>query len=378
MIYLDNAATSWPKPPEVAAEVNRMLTEFGGSAGRGGHEFSLQAARRIFWTRQRLAELVGLNDPSSVVFTANATQALNEALFGLLKPGDHVIASSVEHNAVARPLRVLTRRGVEVSWIPAIGEDWFSLEEYRRSFRPNTRLVVTVHASNVTGALLPVEEIGVIAREHGVPYLLDASQTAGVFDLAALPADLIAFPGHKALLGPQGTGVLVIRNKISLQPIIVGGTGSMSESDEQPDFLPDALESGTQNGPGIAGLGRGVAFIQSQGMVTLREKEQALCQRLLDGLSEIPKVLVYGGLDARKKAPVVAFNIGDADSMLVGHILDTAYGIISRAGLHCAPYAHRVLGTLDRGVVRFSPSHFTTVEEVDQAVGAVAEIASQV
>ncbi len=379
MIYLDNAATTWPKPKGVAEKIQEFLTITGGNPGRGGHAFALQASRIIFRVREDLAGFFGADDPTCVIFTQNATQALNQALFGYLHPGDHVITSSLEHNAVTRPLWVLRQRGVKVTQIPVRPEKEFPWEDYQKAFNKKTKLVVTLHASNVTGTVLPVERIGKIARAQDVLYLLDAAQTAGIFplDLGRMPIDMLAFPGHKGLLGPQGTGGLIVRPKIVLQPLIYGGTGSMSESDRQPDFLPDALESGTLNGVGIAGLGAGIEYLKNYGLDNVREREQALCRRLIAGLSTIPGVQLYGGLDAGKKAPIVAFNIGKTDSTLVGHALDQEYGIIARAGLHCAPHTHVSLGTIKQGVVRFSPSHFNTDEEIDLALEAVSEIAKK-
>jgi len=278
---------------------------------------------------------------------------------------------------VTRPLWALAQQGVQVTEIPADTEQSFSLKDFEEAFQENTKLVVTLHASNVTGFVLPIEKIGSIAKAHGVPYLLDAAQTAGVFpiDLSKLPIDMIAFPGHKGLLGPQGTGGLILREGISLRPLIYGGTGSLSELDQQPDFLPDALESGTLNGVGIAGLGAGVRYIREKGIDQIRKREQALCQLLIDGLQSIKGVRIYGGLKAEEKAPIVSFNIGNLDSMFVGFELSEQAKVIARAGLHCAPHAHQTLGTIVQGVIRFSPSHFTTEVEINKALEAVETIA---
>lgn len=378
MIYLDNAATTWPKPSSVAEAMMQVLSGSAGNAGRGAHAASMQAARKIHSVRELLTEFFGAKDPARVVFTSNATQAINQALFGLLKPGDHVIASSLEHNAVSRSLWALAQQGVEITEIKVrFPEGKFPMAELDQAFRKNTRLVVTLHASNVTGTLLPIEQIGAMAKAHAVPYLVDAAQSAGVFpiNMQRMNIDLLAFPGHKGLRGPQGTGGLMIAPGISLKPLIYGGTGSLSESDQQPDFLPDALESGTLNGVGIAGLGAALEYLQKTGIDQVREREQQLCQRLIDGLLSISGVKVYGGLKAEEKAPIVSFNIGNHDSMLVGYHLEQVAGIIARAGLHCAPHAHASLGTLEQGVVRFSPSHYSTEEEIDQALEAVEAVA---
>src|SRR5665647_2305950 len=344
MIYLDNAATTWPKPQQVVAAIEEALVHKGGNAGRGGHGAAMQMARLIYQTREDLCVLFGTNDPTRVVFAQNATHALNQALFGLLQPGDHVITSSLEHNAVVRPLWALKQRGVEVSEIPGIPGREFDLEAYDKVFQTNTKLVVTLHASNVTGTLLPIKEIGQIAHEHKAYYLLDAAQTAGVFpiDLGRLSVDLLAFPGHKSLLGPQGTGGLIVQPGIRLEPLIYGGTGSLSEEDRQPEFLPDALESGTLNGAGIAGLGAGVRYILSDGVEKIRVREQALCRKLWEGLRKIPGVKLYGSETVERRSPIVAFNIGELDAIEAGFILEEKAGVIARAGIHCAAHAHRL------------------------------------
>lgn len=379
MIYLDNAATTWPKPEDVGIAVEEVLIHKGGNAGRGGHGAAMQMARLIYQTRMDLCTLFGTDDPTRVIFTHNATHALNLALFGLLRPGDHVITSSLEHNAVARPLYALRQRGVEVSEVPGVPGDEFDFESYLKAFRPNTKLVVTLHASNVTGTMLPVREIGQMAHEQGAYYLLDAAQTAGVFpiDLKRLPLDLLAFPGHKGLLGPQGTGGLIIKPGIQLKPLIYGGTGSLSEEVRQPDFLPDALESGTLNGIGIAGLGAGVRYILTEGIDKIRVREQELCRKLWEGLKEIPGVKLYGNEQVERRAAIIAFNLSEMDSVELSYILEEKTGIIARAGLHCAAQAHRMLGTLEQGVVRLSPSHFTSAEEIETTLQGVKELAEE-
>jgi len=377
MIYLDNAATTWPKPQQVVTAVEEALVHKGGNAGRGGHGAAIQVGRMIHQTREDLCTLFGTDDPTRVIFTHNATHALNQALFGLLQKGDHVITSSIEHNAVTRPLWVLKQRGVQVTEVPGIPGKEFDLEAYHKAFRPNTKLVVTLHASNVTGTLLPVKEIGQIAHEHGAYYLLDAAQTAGVLpiNMEYLVVDLLAFPGHKGLLGPQGTGGLIVWPGIRLEPLIYGGTGSVSEEDRQPDFLPDALESGTMNGAGIAGLGAGVRYILNEGIDKIRAREQALCRKLWKGLREIPGVTLYGSDLVEERSPIVAFNIGKLDSVEASFILEQNAGVIARAGLHCAAHVHRMLGTLEQGIIRFSPSHYTREEEIETALRAVKRVA---
>jgi len=377
MIYLDNAATSFPKPPEVQAATRRALEQAWGNPGRAGHGSSLQAGRIVQRTREKLARLFGSEDPEQVIFTANATQAINQVLFGLLKSDDHVITTSIEHNAVTRPLAALSRRGVKVTEIPVPLEGQVDVERFAKSFTPSTRLLVTTHASNVTGTLLPVRDLGALAAAHGVLYLVDAAQTAGVFDLDMTRDQIsfLTFPGHKGLLGPQGTGGLLIRGEVLLDPLIYGGTGSVSEKDEQPDYYPDRLESGTLNTIGIAGLDAALTYLEAKTLKEIRSREQALCQRLIDGLLTIPGVRVYGGTNASEKAPIVAFNLRDLDSLQVAFILDNSFGIQTRAGLHCAPHAHRTLGTLEQGVVRLSPSHFTREEDIDTTLDVIRQIA---
>jgi cysteine desulfurase family protein len=379
MIYLDNAATTWPKPQQVVDAIQEVLVHKGGNAGRGGHGAAMQMARLIYQTRQDLCVLFGTDDPTRVVFAQNATHALNQALFGLLQPGDHVITSSIEHNAVARPLWALKHRGVEVSEVPGILGREFDLDAYDKAFQTNTKLVVTLHASNVTGTLLPVEEIGQIAHEHNAYYLLDAAQTAGVFpiNVGRQSVDLLAFPGHKGLLGPQGTGGLIVQPGIRLEPLIYGGTGSLSEEDRQPDFLPDALESGTLNGAGIAGLGAGVGYILTEGVDKIRISEQALCRKLWNGLRKIKGIKLYGSDMVELRSPIVAFNIRNMDSVEASFRLEEKAGIIARAGLHCAAHAHRMFGTLEQGTVRFSPSHFTSEEEIETTLQAVKGLAEE-
>lgn len=379
MIYLDNAATSWPKPPTVLAAMQSHLKE-PGNAGRGGHTTSIRIGQTIFQTREKIATLFGVEDPTKVIFTGNATQAINQVLFGLLKPGDHIITTSLEHNAVTRPLHVLKQKGITVSEVKVPVEGQIDMDSFKKQFQKSTKLLVSTHASNVTGTVLPIRELGALAHANGALFMVDAAQTAGVFDINIRKdnIDFLAFPGHKGLLGPQGTGGLILEeNEIQLEPIMYGGTGSLSELDEQPDFYPDRLESGTLNSVGIAGLGAAVEYLSQQGLNLkhIREKEQMLCQRLIDGLLSIPGVTIYGGVNAFKKAPIVAFNLKEIDSIEIGFALDRLFGIQVRAGLQCAPHAHRTLGTIEQGVVRLSPSHVTSLAEIDTTLEAIKKIA---
>ncbi len=376
MIYLDNAATTWPKPEGVLAAMHHSIAEAGANPGRGGHDLAIQAGRLIYNTREKVAALFGLSDPLQVVFTANATEALNTILFGLLEPGDHVVTSSLEHNAVARPLHQLSKRGVTATAVATDPRDGLEPQKVREAILPNTRLLVFTHASNVFGTLLPIHELARIATAAGVPILVDAAQTAGVMpiDMTGMGVDYLAAPGHKGLYGPQGTGVLCINSQRTIRPLRFGGTGSRSESLEQPEMLPDLLESGTPNTPGIAGLGAGLDYLQTRGLEPLYLHENALIERLHAGLLEIPGVAVYGPGRGNKRAAVLSFNIGKVDSASVAHRLDRRYGIAVRAGLHCAPWAHQSAGTLEQGTVRVSVGDFNTAAEIDHLITAVEQL----
>lgn len=382
MIYFDNTATSWPKPPEVAEAMTHFLREVGANPGRSGHRLAVESGRIVYAAREAICELVNAPDPLRVAFTANVTVALNMALRGLLRPGDHVITSSMEHNSVMRPLRALEREGAELTVVRCSPEGVLNPADVEAAIRPHTTMIVLNHASNIVGTLLPVREVGHIARARGLLLLVDAAQTAGAYpiDMQADGIDLLAFTGHKALLGPMGTGGLIVGERVDvarLEPLIRGGTGSRSEREEQPDFLPDMLESGTPNAVGIAGLGTGIRWVRARGTEAIRAHETALTQRLIDGLREIPRVTVYGPLDSARQTATVSFNIADLEPSEVGLRLDEEYGILCRVGLHCAPAAHRTLGTFPVGTVRFGMGVFNTADEVDAAVKAVASLARE-
>ncbi|MBT9155116.1 MAG: Cysteine desulfurase SufS [Firmicutes bacterium] len=376
IIYMDNAATSWPKAPEVAEAMAAFLTHGSGSPGRSGHALSLQASRAVFVCRSQLTELIGASDAARVVFTANATYALNMAIFGLLAPGDHCITTSMEHNAVIRPLRELSRRGVGLTILPCAGDGKLEAGAVRQAIKSTTKLVVLTHASNVCGTLLPIAEIAAITRVAQVLLLVDAAQTAGALPIAveSMGIDLLAAPGHKSLLGPTGTGFLYVRAGVEIAPTIYGGTGSFSELSEMPPLLPDRLESGTLNAVGIVGLSRALSYIAAQGVDAIREHEVRLATRLRSRLASILGVTLYGD---GQGAPIVAFNIGSRGSTEVAHILDASFGIAVRAGLHCAPLAHETLGTLGQGIVRLSPGPFSTIEEIDEVAEAIERIAEE-
>jgi len=380
MIYLDNAATSWPKPPEVLRAMSEFLELAGGNPGRSGHRLSVGAGRIVFGARQAVADLFNADDPSRVVFTLNATYALNLALRGLLRPGDRVVCSGIEHNAVMRPLRALERDGVQLTVVPCAPDGSLDPAELARAVLPGTRLVVLVHASNVTGTILPVGEAAAIAHAAGGLLLVDAAQTAGVLpvDVQALGIDLLAFTGHKGLLGPPGTGGLVIGQRVDtaeLEPLARGGTGSQSQRQEQPDDLPDKYESGTPNGVGIAGLAASIRFLTERGVESIRAEETAAARALSEGLAEAPGVTVYGPADMERRTAVVSFTVAGRRVSEIGQRLDEEFDVLSRVGLHCAPAAHQTIGTFPEGTVRLAPGRFTTREEIRRTVEAVREIA---
>jgi cysteine desulfurase/selenocysteine lyase len=382
MIYFDNAATSWPKPPGVARAMVHFLNEVGANPGRSAHRLSVESARIVYAAREAVAELFNAPDPLRVVFGHNVTEALNLALCGLLRPGDHAITSSVEHNSVMRPLRALERQGVALTVVPCSPEGSLDPADVEAALRPNTLMITLNHASNVVGTLLPVAAVGQIARQHGVLLLVDAAQTGGAYpvDVQADRIDLLAFTGHKSLYGPMGTGGLIIGERVDtsrLEPLKRGGTGSRSEREEQPDFLPDMCESGTPNAVGLAGLAAGVRWVLERGVEAIRAHEVALTQRLIDGLHDIPGVTVYGGLDTNRQTATVSFNIAGMPPSEVGLRLDEEHGILCRVGLHCAPAAHKTIGTFPGGTVRFGLGAFSTAEEVDAAVEALRSLSGQ-
>ena len=379
MIYLDNAATSWPKPEAVYQAMDSLMRNTGASPGRSGHLLSITAARIIYETREAVAQLFGVHDPAHIVFTSNATEALNLAIKGLLHIGDHAVTTSLEHNSVMRPLRALEKKGIEVSVVNCSANGSLDPGDIERAIRPYTRLIVLSHASNVVGTFLPVAEVGRIAREHEVPLLVDAAQSAGCYpiDFEAMKIDLLAFSGHKSLYGPQGTGALCIREGIEslLEPLKYGGTGSYSEYEHQPEFLPDKYESGTPNTVGLAGLGAGVRFVMQEGLSNIREKEERLTKLLMDGLTTIPGVDIYGNPHPGDRVAIVSFNLSGLTPSEVALQLEEDFRIMCRPGLHCSPVAHKTLGTFPQGSVRLSPGHFNSVHDIERTVEAVRQIA---
>ncbi len=381
MIYFDNSATSWPKPVIVKEAMVAYFDEVGGNPGRSGHLRSIEAARTLYEARETLAALFNVNDPLRIVFTLNATDALNLALKGLLSPGDHVITSSMEHNSVMRPLRDLEKRGSELSIVQCTKEGTLSPEDVEKRIQAKTKLVILTHASNVTGTLLPIRKVGQITRKNNLLFLVDAAQTAGVYpiDVEKDRIDLLAFTGHKSLYGPQGTGGLVIGERVrekEMTPLRQGGTGSRSEFEEQPDFLPDRFESGTPNGIGIAGLLAGLQFIREKGVEAIRQHEMGLFENLRDGLRNIHRVKLYGPKKGTDRIATLSFNIEGLSPSDVALRLEREFGILCRPGLHCAPSAHRTIHTFPEGTVRFSLGAFNTRDEIDRVLRAVTMIAS--
>lgn len=373
MIYLDNAATSFPKPPQVIRGMTEALQQYGANPGRGGNQLALQAGRTVEKCREAAAALLGAR-PERVIFTRNCTESLNLAILGMLHKGDEVICSHGEHNAVMRPLeRLVSRDGVTVKLLRPDGRGLLSPEGLRRAITSRTGLVIICHASNVTGVIQPVQELGSICREKGVPLLVDAAQTAGVLDVSldSLHADMIAMPGHKGLLGPHGTGLLALREGVDPEPLILGGTGSASESVRQPELLPDRYESGTVNLPGIAGLLAGIEYIARQ-REDIHRRESALNERLRRQLAGIPGLRILGD-DSAPRVAITSVVPEGGDSAALADALD-ATGVAVRGGLHCAPAMHSYLGTMRSGAVRFSPGPYTTERDVDDAAALVARL----
>jgi len=380
-IYLDNAASSWPKPDETWQAMEHFMRSVGANPGRSGHRLSIEAGRILIETRDALAELFGIEDPLRIVFTRNATESLNLTIYGILKPGDHCITTNMEHNSIMRPLRALEQKGLEVTTVSCSSKGELDPRDIEKAIKKNTRLIVHTHASNVVGTLMPIAEVGEIAREHGIPLCIDAAQTAGALpiDVQKMHIDLLAFTGHKSLYGPQGTGGLYIREGLEerLDPLMRGGTGSRSESQEQPDFMPDKYESGTPNTVGIAGLGAGTRFCLAQGTPHIRAKEEGLTRMLIEGLRSIPRVTLYGCGDATKQVAICSFTIRDLAPSTITMELDEEFNIMSRPGLHCAPAAHQTINTSPQGTVRLSPGYFNTEEDIAVALVAVEKIATQ-
>jgi cysteine desulfurase/selenocysteine lyase len=380
-IYFDNAATSWPKPDSMIEAISRFSTGVGANPGRSGHSMSVEAARIVYAAREAIASLIGANDPLSIVFTRNATEGLNTVLFGLLRPGDHVITSSMEHNSVMRPLRALERGGVAVSVVQCSATGEIAPDDVLHAIGKQTKLIILTHASNVTGTLQPIADIGRIARERGIVFCVDAAQTAGCIpiDVVADTIDILVFTGHKSLYGPQGTGGFYLRSGLEtfIEPLMRGGTGSRSEFEEHPEFMPDKFEAGTPNAIGLAGLGAGLEFVAKRGVAEIRRLEMELTGAFLDGLRAIPDAVVYGLDDIDHRTAVISFTIRGLTPSAIASALDERFSIMSRPGLHCAPSAHKTIGTYPQGTVRFSFSAFTTQEQVGAGLEAISRISKE-
>ena len=377
MIYLDNAATTMRKPQEVIDAVMLAMGSMG-NAGRGVNDASLSASRLIYDTRERLCRMFGGTDPRQVVFTCNSTESLNIAIRGLLNPGDHVITTMLEHNSVLRPLYDLEAKGTSLTIIESDRSGNFDIEDMKKAVRPETKMIVCTNGSNLTGNYVELKPIGEFSRERGILFVVDASQTAGVFpiNVEEMKIDVLCFTGHKGLLGPQGTGGMYVREGVNIRPLKAGGTGVQTYSKSQPVQMPTALEAGTLNGHGIAGLHAALGYIEEHGIDAIRKREQELMRRFYEGVKDIENVTVYGDFDTMDRCAIVTLNIGDYDSSEVSDELLTGYGISTRSGGHCAPLMHKALGTVEQGAVRFSFSHYNTDEEVDAAVKAVQELAA--
>lgn len=378
MIYFDNAATTQRKPDCVVRAVTEALCSLG-NPGRGIHDGAMSASRIVFEARQALAELFGAESPDRIAFTANSTEALNIALKGCLEPGDHVITTALEHNSVLRPLYEMEERGVELTILPADRKGRLYYADLSSAVRKNTKAIVVTHGSNLTGNLLDLSLIGEIAKQHNLLLVVDASQTAGVFpiDVRKMHIDILCFTGHKSLLGPQGTGGLYVREGVSVRPLLGGGSGVQTYLKKHPSQMPAALEAGTLNAHGIAGLLAAVKYIRETGMDAIRKQELDLMWKFYDQVKEIPGITVYGDFSGAERCPIVTLNIRDYDSGLVSDVLWEQYGIATRSGAHCAPLMHQALGTVEQGAVRFSFSHYNTENEIKAAVSALWELSQE-
>lgn len=378
MIYFDNAATSLHKPETVIKAVTEAMTSLG-NASRGAHSAALGSNRMVYETRELLAELFHIDDPSRIAFTMNATESLNIAIAGIFRPEDHVITTVLEHNSVLRPLYRMEESGTEVSFLQADKKGNISYEELENAIRPNTRAVICTHASNLTGNVLDLEKIGEICEKHRLLFLVDASQTAGIIpiDVRKMNISVLCFTGHKGLLGPQGTGGIYVAPEINIRPLIVGGSGVQSYLKTQPDEMPARLEAGTLNAHGIAGLHAALSYIIEKGVEQIYQEEHEKTDYFYRMIRNIPDIHIYGDPEAELHAPIIALNIGDYDSAQVADELMEAYGIAIRAGAHCAPLMHQALGTQKQGAVRFSFSQFNTREELDAGIQALRELADE-
>lgn len=379
MIYLDHAASSWPKPPEVINAVIDAIEHHGANPGRGSHRMAIDASRILFEARKQLAGLFGIGNPTDISFALNTTEALNLAIKGFLKENDHVICTSVEHNSVRRPLEYVKKvKNVSITYVETNAAGQLNINAFQDAFQRNTRLLVCTHSSNLLGSINPIEELAEICRKKRVRLLVDAAQTGGTFplDVSKTGIDMLAFPGHKGLLGPQGTGGLYVHPDIDLEPLVHGGTGSQSEAVEQPSVRPDRYEAGTQNVPGIAGLCAGVRYVRQIGTSEIHKHEWELTQALMEGLMGIEGVSVLGPEIGQTRTGIVSFILDKKESSEIAHILDRQFGIAVRAGHHCTPLSHETAGTLYTGAVRASLGYSTSREDIDELLEAVRYINS--
>lgn len=376
MIYLDNAATTMKKPQCVIDAVVNAMTHMG-NAGRGANEASLDASRIIYDTREKISDLVNLKNPSRVAFTCNSTESLNTAIKGILTNKDHAITTSLEHNSVLRPLYELEEKGMELSVVQCDENGNINYDDFEKLIKENTKAIVCTHASNLVGNVLDVKKIGQIAKKHNLVFIVDASQSAGVFpiDMQDMNIDILCFTGHKGLLGPQGTGGLCVREGINVRPLKVGGSGVNTFSKTQPEAMPTILEAGTLNGHAIAGLNAALDYLKEEGIENIQKREEELMFRFYNGIKDIKDIKIYGNFE-NKRAAIVTFNIGDIDSAAFSDELSLYHDISTRPGAHCAPLMHKAMNTVEQGAVRFSFSHYNTEEEIDTAINAVKEIAS--
>ncbi|MEA4827119.1 MAG: aminotransferase class V-fold PLP-dependent enzyme [Clostridium sp.] len=375
MIYMDNAATSFPKPPEVYEEVLNCMKNYASNPGRSSHNMAIAADLKVMETREQIGELFNIKYPLNIVFTKNATEALNIAIKGLIDKGDHVISTVIEHNSVLRPLHALNMNGSDVTLVRVDKNGILDVESLKKEIKKNTKAIVINHASNVLGSVQDIRTIGKIAKEKGIVFIVDASQSAGSIpiDIVKDNIDILAFPGHKGLLGPQGTGILYIGNDIELNEYTQGGTGSKSESMSQPEFLPDKFESGTLNTPGIAGLCEGIKFIKKIGIDNIIKQKKILMEYLIKELTKLSYVNIYGGTSYESRCAVASINIEGIDSSDMGYLLNER-GIAVRTGYHCAPLIHGIIGTQHIGTVRISPGYFNTLEDMEYLIKSIISI----
>lgn len=381
-LYMDNAATSFPKAPGVAESMSNYILNIGCNINRGVYSKSLEAENIAFETRELLCSLFNFDKPENIIFTSNVTTSLNMLIKGLLKSGDHIIVSSLEHNAVMRPLTSLLNIGVEFSRCPCDKDGNLSVDKLISLIKPNTKAVIMTHASNVCGTILPLEGIGEICKKHNLFFIIDGAQSIGFLDIDfyKLNASAIAFTGHKGLLGPQGIGGFLISSELAhnISPIIEGGTGSLSELEVQPEYMPDKFESGTPNIPGIYGLNASLKYVLKEGISSIREKELKLTDKFLNEIHNLNEVKIIGIKEIKNRTAVVSLDFLNRDNGIVSYYLNKNYGISTRSGLHCAPSAHKSLGTFPRGTVRFSFSHFTTIEDINYSINAINKVIENV